>query len=60
MVFDMSREEFSQTDIPMKYFDLFRKNMKENNKWIKKNNIQNVDKMVRENRQRMQEELNSL
>jgi len=60
MVFDMSREEFSQTNIPMKYFELFKRNMKENNEWIKKNNIKDVDKMVKENRRRMQKELNNM
>lgn len=46
MVFDMSKEEFLRTGIPVEYYELFQRNMEDNNRYIKKHDIKNVDKMV--------------
>lgn len=47
MVFTMSKDEFKETGIPIKYYSLFKNSMEEANKYIEENNIQNVDKMVK-------------
>lgn len=59
MVFDMSRDEFLKTGIPVEYYTLFKKNMEDNNEWIEKNNIQNVDKMLQRYRQNTRRVLES-
>src|SRR5699024_10218527 len=45
MFFDMSKDQFRQTGIPMEYYRLFKKDMKINNQYNKKHNINDVDEM---------------
>lgn len=46
MFFDMSKDQFRQTGIPMEYYRLFKKDMKINNQYNKKHNINDVDEML--------------
>ncbi|SHE76023.1 hypothetical protein SAMN05443144_103116 [Fodinibius roseus] len=57
MVFDMSRDEFLKTSIPIEYYDLFKKDMKNNNRYIKEQSIKNVDEMIEEYRRNTREVL---
>src|SRR5699024_5275966 len=42
----MSKDQFRQTGIPMEYYRLFKKDMKINNQYNKKHNINDVDEML--------------
>src|SRR5699024_12242159 len=46
MFFDMSKDQYRQTGIPMEYYRLFKKDMKINNQYNKKHNINDVDEML--------------
>lgn len=46
MYFNLSEEEFVALGLPKPYYDLIQKDMKNNNEFIKKNGIENVDSML--------------
>ena len=48
MVFDMSRDQFRRTGVPIEYYRLFKKGMNDMNRYFKKRNIKNVNKMMEE------------
>lgn len=48
MVFRLSKEEFVATGIPIEYYDLIQKDLENNNRFFKENNITNVDSIIGE------------
>lgn len=52
LVFTMSKDEFRQTGVPIAYYDLFKESMKAANKYIEEHNIQHVEEMMEELRQK--------
>lgn len=47
MVFTLTQEEFVALGIPVEYYELIQKDMVNNNKFLKENNV-NVDSMMKE------------
>src|SRR5699024_12463891 len=45
--FDMSRDQFRRTGVPIEYYRLFKKGMYDMNRYIKKKNINNENKMMK-------------
>lgn len=57
MVFTMSKDQFLKTGVPAKYYRLFKKSMRDNNKFIKENNINNVDEKLQRYRHKIRKVL---
>lgn len=52
MVFTLTQEEFVAMGIPVEYYELIQKDMVNNNKFMKENNI-NVDSLLESNNQKL-------
>ncbi|MGO3305454.1 MAG: hypothetical protein ACTILG_02115 [Sphingobacterium sp.] len=48
MVFTLNEDQFVEKGFPKEYYILIQKNLKDNNKYFKENNIKNVDSIIRE------------
>ena len=48
MVFTLNEQQFVEKGFPKEYYTLIQKNLRDNNKYFKENNIKNVDSIIKE------------
>jgi len=57
MVFNLSEKEFVAKGIPVEYYKLIQKDLVNNNKHIKENNILNVDSILKESNKQIKKSI---
>lgn len=57
MVFNLSEKEFVAKGIPVEYYELIQKDLINNNKHIKENNILNVDSILKESNKQIKKSI---